>query len=84
MGRSIEKVIIIDNVEDNFKLQSENGLNIKNFLGEEDDNELFDLMPDLISKIFNIDIVLSNEEDVRIPLRSIREKMKKRYNLNSL
>jgi CTD small phosphatase-like protein 2 len=49
LGRDLDKMIIIDNVEDNYQLQKENGLNIKNFLGEEDDNELNELLPDLIS-----------------------------------
>jgi CTD small phosphatase-like protein 2 len=49
LGRDISRVIIIDNVADNFELQRENGLHIKNFLGDENDNELSMLTEDLIS-----------------------------------
>jgi CTD small phosphatase-like protein 2 len=49
LGRDLNRVIIIDNVEDNFQLQKDNGLHIKNFYGEEDDCELNELMQDLIS-----------------------------------
>jgi CTD small phosphatase-like protein 2 len=51
LGRDLKKTFIIDNVEDNFQLQKDNGLNIKNFYGEEDDTELNELMQDLISKV---------------------------------
>ena len=40
LNRDLKKTCIVDNVEDNFQLQPSNGLNIKNFEGEEDDNEL--------------------------------------------
>jgi CTD small phosphatase-like protein 2 len=50
LGRDISRILIIDNVADNFDLQRDNGLNIKNFLGDENDNELIHLSEDLISK----------------------------------
>lgn len=50
LGRDISRVIIIDNVADNFDLQRENGLHIKNFLGDENDNELGFLLDDLKGK----------------------------------
>jgi len=49
LGRDIRKIIIIDNVKENFQWQPENGLNIKNFEGEESDNEFNLLKDDLIS-----------------------------------
>jgi len=47
LGRNLEKTIIIDNVKENFMLQPDNGLNISNFLGDERDNELLNLVNDL-------------------------------------
>ena len=44
IGRPIDKVIIVDNMPQNFRLQKENGINIKAFWGEDvDDNALEEL-----------------------------------------
>ena len=42
IGRPIDKVIIVDNIPQNFRLQKENGINLKAFWGEDvhDDNAL--------------------------------------------
>ena len=45
LGRDLSKVIIIDNISDNFKIQSQNGIFITPWLGNENDNELFQLIP---------------------------------------
>ena len=54
------------------KLQKENGINIKNFEGEEDDTELYDLIPDLKN------LVEDKVYDVRKVLPEIINKMNKR------
>lgn len=51
LGRDLDKMIIIDNVKENFQLQEENGLHIKHFLGDEKDDELNILCPELIGNI---------------------------------
>ena len=44
LGRNLDKVIIVDNLKQNFRLQKENGIMIKPFWGEDNDDEaLFDL-----------------------------------------
>ena len=44
LGRPLDKVIIVDNLQQNFRLQKENGIMIKPFWGEDnDDVALFDL-----------------------------------------
>lgn len=65
-------MIIIDNVAENYKLQKENGINIKNFEGDEEDTELLDLIPDLI------DIVINKVEDIRNKLPEVISKMNQR------
>jgi hypothetical protein len=65
--------MIIDNMADNFKLQNEHGLHIKNFEGDENDIELYELVDDLK------EIVVNEIEDVRVALPNIREKMIQRY-----
>lgn len=72
MGRDIEKMLIIDNVAENYKLQKENGINIKNFEGDEDDTELIDMIPDLKN------LVIEKVEDVRNKLPEIIERMNNR------
>ena len=69
----MSKVIIIDNIEDNYKFQPKNGLNISDFEGDENDTELNYLLEDLISLVKNKDL------DVREYLPEIRKKMKMRY-----
>ena len=71
LGRDIKKVCIIDNDKNNFKLHEDNGIEIKEFLGEQDDNEL-DLLGDLLMAIIE-----SNFEDIRPVIKDIRNKMKK-------
>ena len=71
IGRDIKRVCIIDNDKNNFKLQTENGIEIKEFLGEQDDNEL-DLLGDLL-----MSIIESNADDIRPIIKDIKNKMNK-------
>ena len=71
IGRDLSKVCIIDNDKNNFKLQNDNGIEIKEFLGEQVDNEL-DLLGDLLMSIID-----SNLEDIRPVIKDIRNKMNK-------
>ena len=73
LGRDMSKIIIIDNIEDNFLLQKENGLNINDFEGDENDNELQFLLDDLL------EVVTQKGLDVREKLPKIRLKMQQRY-----
>ena len=75
LGRDISKVIIIDNIEENFSLQPDNGLNICDFEGDENDNELNFLLYDLL------DVVKISGLDVRKKLPEVREKMIRRYTI---
>ena len=73
MGRDINKVVIIDNNKDNFSLQPENGLHICSFLGDQNDDELYDLCGDLMR------IIKSKKKDIRPVIKEISNLMKKRY-----
>ena len=54
IGREIENMIIVDNMPQNFNLQKENGIFIKSFYGDDnDDTALIDLAPILIGFIKN-------------------------------
>ena len=50
IGRPLDKIIIIDNIAQNFRMQKANGINIKSFFGEDqNDQALIDLIPILIN-----------------------------------
>lgn len=47
IGRDLTKTLIVDNLKENFRNQPKNGIHIRDFLGEEDDEELEYLASDL-------------------------------------
>ena len=50
IGRPLDKIIIIDNIQQNFRMQKNNGILIKPFYGEDqNDQALIDLIPILIN-----------------------------------
>jgi len=67
IGRDIKKVIIIDNVVENFQLQPENGIYIKPWENDSADNELSKLIPILK------DIVELKVSDIRQALKNLRD-----------
>lgn len=73
LGREESKMIIVDNIEDNYQLQPRNGLNISDFEGDENDSELNYLLEDLLKVVRNKGV------DVREFLPEIRKKMQMRY-----
>ena len=77
LGRNLEKIIIVDNIEENYQLQPNNGINISDFEGDENDNELEYLLEDLL------EIVSVPGKNVINDLPKVRRNMQKRYtNLN--
>ena len=72
LGRDIKKVIIIDNISENFSQQPQNGLNICDFEGNEYDEELKYLKDDLIK------LAKLKPNDVRLYLKDIQKKMDER------
>ena len=63
IGRDLDKIIIIDNIADNYILQKDNGLLIKTWNGNLNDRELFDLKNVLRSISTFIE---DSEEDVDV------------------
>ena len=49
LGRDLSKVMIIDNVAENFSLQDDNGIPIKNWYSDPQDQELYKMQPFLKS-----------------------------------
>ena len=73
LGRDLNKIIIIDNIEENYSFQPNNGLNIIDFEGDENDNELQFLLQDLL------EVVTVPGKNVLDELPRIRKNMQKRY-----
>ena len=67
LGRDLRKVIIIDNIAENFQLQANNGIYINTWEDDENDTSLIDLMP-MLKKLVEMKI-----NDVRIGLRYYRD-----------
>lgn len=67
LGRDLNKILIIDNIPENFKLQKENGLHIKTWTGDINDEELKYLLI-ILSKLFQ-----SKVNDIFPYLKNIRE-----------
>ena len=70
LGRDLSKVIIIDNLKENFKMQPNNGIFIKTWTNDINDVQFKDLL-----KILK-DIVLFNVNDVRLVIQKMNEEIK--------
>ena len=70
LGRDLNKLIIIDNLKDNFKLQPNNGLFIKTWTSDVNDNQFYDL-----GRILK-DIVLLDVKNVRPVIEKINDDIK--------
>ena len=67
LGRDMSKVIIVDNMEQNYKLQPDNGITIRPFWGKDtSDMALYDLMSILVK-------IAGNNMDVRDGIRKFKE-----------
>ena len=70
LGRDLKKIIIIDNLRENFKLQPDNGLFIKTWTSDVNDTQFKDLLVILKS------IAINDVNDVRPIIQRINEKIK--------
>ena len=76
IGRSLDRIIIIDDMPQNFRLQKENGINIKPFFGDDmNDSALYELVPILKH-------IAEDRKDVRIGLKKYREEIMKKVTSN--
>jgi len=70
LGRDLKKIIIIDNLRENFRLQPDNGLFIKTWTSDVNDTQFKDLLN--ILKF----IAINNVDDVRPIIQRINERIK--------
>jgi len=73
LGRDLKRVIIVDNIKDNFQLQEENGIWIKSWDDDLEDNALFELCELLKRNLFYliIEVALAKPIDIRETLITI-------------
>lgn len=69
LGRDLSKIIIVDNVAENFQMQPDNGIFIKSWFSDQKDTALSELAPLLK------EIVVKKWDDVRDALRKFRDQM---------
>lgn len=69
LGRDLSKIIIIDNVAENFQLQPHNGIFIKSWYDDPHDNALNELLPILVK------IATRGVPDVRLALKELKDQM---------
>ena len=77
LGRDLKKTIIIDNLEENFTLQPDNGLYIKSWTSDINDIQFKDLLNILKS------IAINNVDDVRLVIQVINSKIKDNEDLTN-
>ena len=70
IGRDMKKIIIIDNMEQNFRLNKKNGIKIKAFYGDQNDKVLFELCKILVM------IVKQGYEDLTLALQNYSNEIK--------
>ena len=76
IGRPLDSTIIVDNMQQNFRLQKENGINIKPFYAQDpNDSALYDLLNILID-------IAGDEGDVREGLAKYRNEIVKKVTSN--
>ena len=71
----MKKIIIIDNMEENFRLNKKNGIKIAPFYGDQNDNVLNNLKTILIM------IFKQGYEDLTVALRDYSNEIKKAVSL---
>ena len=75
LGRDLSKIIIIDNLKENFKMQPNNGIFIKTWTSDVNDKQFKDLLQILK------DIANFNVDDVRPVIQKMNEEIKKNGSL---
>ena len=77
IGRDMKKIIIVDNLEDNFKLNKKNGIKIAPFYGDENDTVLFELKKLLVM------IYQQKYEDLTLALKNYADIIKKKISMEN-
>ena len=77
IGRDMKRIIIVDNMEQNFRLNKRNGIKIKAFYGEQNDKVLYEL-----SKIL-VMIVKQGYDDLTLALQHYANEIKVKISMEN-
>ena len=77
IGRDMKKIIIVDNTEQNFRLNKKNGIKIKPFYGDQNDKVLYEL-----SKIL-VMIVKQGYDDLTMALKDYSNEIKVKITIDN-
>ena len=69
IGRKLSKIIIVDNMPQNFRVQPENGIYIKPFWGDDNDDDALFSLGDILCKM------ASNESDLREGIKKYKNEI---------
>ena len=70
LGRDLSKIIIVDNMPQNFRLQKENGILINNYFGQDNGDNTLQLLGDILLKIAQ-----SPGKDLRNEIKKYKEEI---------
>ena len=68
LGRDIKKVIIVDNISNNFRLNPENGIQIKPFFGDNNDDNILEELKKILILFYNDKL-----DDLRVGIRRYKK-----------
>jgi Dullard-like phosphatase family protein len=82
LGRDLKRVIIVDDMPQNFSLQKENGISVKPFYGDNANDMTLSKLGSILERIRfdNEDIKGSDEIDVRKSIRKYKDKLNELVN----
>lgn len=66
-GRDLSRILIVDNMEQNYKLQKDNGITIRPFWGKDNEDTALNDLLEILTKI------AENNLDVRTGLKIFKE-----------
>jgi Dullard-like phosphatase family protein len=82
LGRDLKRVIIVDDMPQNFSLQKENGISVKPFYGDNTNDMTLSKLGSILERIRfdNEDVKGSEEIDVRKSIRKYKDKLNELVN----
>ena len=82
IGRDINKMIIVDNMQQNFKLQKDNGILISSFWGDDNNDKSLLHLGKILVSIATDMIELNNKCDIRDEIKKYKDEILRNVSMN--